>query len=64
MGCAMGPASSVNWEVRSIITSSMRFTGRLFMSAVNSCSKQKGHGGMRKAYNAVLLFKGGCSCQR
>ena len=38
MGCAMDPASSVNCAVLSLDTSSMRFTGREFMSELNSCT--------------------------
>ena len=40
MGCAMEPASSVNCAVLSLETSSMRFTGREFMSELNSCAIQ------------------------
>ena len=36
MGCWMGPASSENWLVRRMLTSSILLTGRLFMSALNS----------------------------
>jgi hypothetical protein len=32
----MGELSSANWRARSSRTSSMRFTGRLFMSLENS----------------------------
>ena len=42
MGCAMEPASSTNCAVRSRDTSSIRFTGREFMSALNSCGPQEG----------------------
>ena len=60
MGWARGPLSSVNWAMRSAITSSMRFTGRLFMSLLNSCRRQvqaKSRCGFR-----AMLVAAPCHC--
>lgn len=39
--CSSAPLSSLNCAARRRITSSMRFTGRLFMSAENSCGSER-----------------------
>lgn len=44
---ALSPLSSENCAARRWHTSSMRFTGRLFMSALNSCSRFERKGALQ-----------------
>ncbi len=55
MGCAMGPESSENWAVRSLTTSSIRFTGREFMSLLNSYTGINPFGGAIEPHRSAAV---------
>ena len=50
----MGPESSLNWALRRMLTSSMRFTGREFMSMENSWSRYTVRPSLRVSWNQSL----------